>query len=124
MDDRIEKLRLYFPAEVTAAYLAIQKLLLSNGVGTTEQSYFMLWVAILLAIVNISIYVRYYNIDQPLWVAVITVGFFIWVMNIDQGRFKDLPIVGYNIATVGPTLLIFYTLITAQFQLPGKKTNG
>jgi hypothetical protein len=124
MDDRIEKLRLYFPAEVTGGYLAIQRLLAANGVHDSEQTYFMLWVALLLAALNILIYIKSYSVENYLILGVITVGFFIWVINIDQERFKDLPFVGYNIETVAPTLLIFYTLVTAQFKLPGGKSNA
>jgi hypothetical protein len=36
MADRLENLRMFFPAEVTGAYLAIQSLYKANDIGPSE----------------------------------------------------------------------------------------
>jgi hypothetical protein len=126
MSDRLENLRLFFPAEVTASYLAIQKLLAANGVGPTENMYFMIWIAVALAAVNAAVYWKLYEVSGVLWIAVITVGFLIWVLNIDMARFKDLGIINnyINIEIAAPAMLIFYTLITSFFQMPKRKPDA
>lgn len=123
MKDRLENLRLYFPAEVTGSYLAIQGLLNANHTGPSESPYFMIMVAIALALVNAVIYWKFYKISGILWIAVITVGFFIWILNIDIARFKDVWPIGQYIEVYAPTLLVFYTLVTSMFEIPKRKTN-
>ena len=126
MKDRLENLRLFFSAEVTASYLAIQKLLDANGVGPTEHMNFMIWIAIALAAINAVVYWKLYEISGVHWIVVITVGFLIWVLNIDMPRFKDLGIINdyVNIEIAAPAMLVFYTLITSFFQLPKRTADA
>ena len=126
MKDRLENLRLFFPAEVTGAYLAIQGLLKANGVRDTEQMWFMVSVALLLAAINAALYWKLYRLSGLHWIAVISLGFLIWVLNIDLARYKDLPYIGYvvDVEIAAPTLLVFYTLITSFFEMPKRKENA
>lgn len=123
MKDRLENLRLFFPAEVTAAYLAIQKLLAGNDVLPEEQMWFMALIALALAGVNAVVYLKLYEVDGFHWIVVITLGFLVWVLNIDMPRFKDMPVLGQylRIEIVAPVLLVFYTLVTSFFELPKRK---
>lgn len=118
MDKRIDNLRLFFPAEVTGAYVALQGLLASNGISKTEAMWPMLAVVVALAVVNIVIYWKYYETISLVWQFVLSLGFLIWAANIDTARFKDLPLAGEHIEITAPALLIFYTLITSFFALP------
>ena len=118
MDKRLENIRLFFPAEVTGAYVAIQGLLSANGIEKTEYMGYMIFIAVALAAVNAVIYWKFYSTVSQLWQIVLAVGFIIWVGNIDMPRFKDLWMAGLRIELVAPTLLIFYTLITSFFELP------
>jgi hypothetical protein len=124
MDKRLENMRLFFPAEVTGAYVAIQGLLASNGIQKTEYMGYMIFIAIALAAVNAVIYWKFYNTVSPLWQIVLAVGFLIWVGNIDMLRFKDLWMAGLRVELVAPTLLIFYTLFTSFFELPKRIENA
>jgi hypothetical protein len=124
MDKRLENMRLFFPAEVTGAYVAIQGLLASNGIQKTEYMGYMVFIAIALAAVNAVIYWKFYNTVSPLWQIVLAVGFLIWVGNIDMPRFKDLWMAGLRVELVAPTLLIFYTLFTSFFELPKRIENA
>jgi hypothetical protein len=124
MDKRLENMRLFFPAEVTGAYVAIQGLLASNGIQKTEYMGYMIFIAIALAAVNAVIYWKFYNTVSPLWQIVLAVGFLIWVGNIDMPRFKDLWMAGLRVELVAPTLLIFYTLFTSFFELPKRIENA
>lgn len=124
--DRLENLRLYFPAEVTAAYLAVQKLLAANGVLETERMWLMVGIALALAAINAVVYWKFYEVDGPVWILVLTAGFVAWVLNIDMPRYKDLPVFGeyLEIEIAAPILLVFYTLITSFFELPKRKNNA
>ncbi len=124
MDKRLENLRMYFPAEVTASYLAIQGLLTANNIGKSEYMWFMVWVIVALAVINVAIYWRFYEISNIILQVVLVVGFIIWAINIDIPRFKDFPYLGEHIEIVAPTLLIFYTLLTSFFELPRRKANA
>src|ERR1700694_4369002 len=124
MDKRLENIRLFFPAEVTGAYVAIQGLLSANGIEKTEYMGYMIFIAVALAAVNAVIYWKFYNTVSPLWQIVLAVGFIIWVGNIDTPRFKDLWMAGLRVELVAPTLLIFYTLITSFFELPKRIENA
>ncbi len=124
MDKRLENLRMYFPAEVTASYLAIQGLLTANNIGKSEYMWFMVWVIVALAVINVAIYWRFYEISNIILQVVLVVGFIIWAINIDIPRFKDFPYLGEHIEIVAPTLLIFYTLLTSVFELPRRKANA
>jgi hypothetical protein len=124
MDKRLENMRLFFPAEVTGAYVAIQGLLASNGIQKTEYMGYMIFIAIALAAVNAVIYWKFYNTVSPVWQIVLAVGFLIWVGNIDMPRFKDLWMAGLRVELVAPTLLIFYTLFTSFFELPKRIENA
>jgi hypothetical protein len=124
MDKRLENMRLFFPAEVTGAYVAIQGLLTSNGIEKTEYMGYMIFIAVALAAVNAAIYWKFYNTVSPLWQIVLAAGFLIWVGNIDTPRFKDLWMAGLRIELIAPTLLIFYTLITSFFELPKRIENA
>jgi hypothetical protein len=123
LDKKLDSLRLYFPAEVTGAYVALQGLLLSNGVSKTEAMYPMLLVVAGLTVVNGLIYWRLYEAVSLLSHAVLAAGFIIWAGNIDTARFKDLPLLGQYIDILAPALLIFYTLITSLIALPKRKTT-
>src|SRR5690348_3593565 len=109
METRLDNLRLYFPAEVTGAYVAIQGLLASNGVEKAEWTYFMFFIALVLAVINVAIYFRFYNISNVFTHAILAFGFLIWVANIDIERFKDLELVGRYVKIGAPTLLVIYT---------------
>jgi hypothetical protein len=124
MPTKLESLRLFFPAEVTAAYLGIQKLLTANGVKPTEFMWSMVIVAVLLAIINSALYWHQHKTTSILWQVVLAVGFFIWVGNIDLPRFKDLPLLGTYIEITAPAAVIFYTLLTSFFELPKDGTNA
>lgn len=125
MKDRLENLRLFFPAEVTGAYFAIQSLLTANGVHATEFMWHMVGVTVALAAVNAVIYWKVHG-TRGAWLLFLTFGFVVWVLNIDLKRFKDLPVLGQSIdiEIVAPALLIFYTLITSYFEVPRGKSNA
>jgi len=118
MADRLENLRMFFPAEVTGAYLAIQSLYKANDIGPSERPGLMLFIAFLLIVANVVIYWKYYNIQSPFLQAILAIGFLVWIGNMDTDRFKDIPVVGPNIKIGAPILLIFYTLITSFMARP------
>lgn len=124
MDNRLENLRMYFPAEVTASFLAIQKLLAANGIGKGEDMWYMAGVIGVLAVLNVAIYLRFYGIAGVFFHIILAAGFIIWAINIDMPRFRDFPYLGEHIEIAAPTLLIFYTLLTSFFQLPKRKSNA
>lgn len=123
MDKRLENMRLFFPAEVTGSYIAIQGLLAANGIGKTEYMGYMIFVAVALALINAIMYWRYYDTVSLPWHIVLAVGFFVWILNIDTARFKD-SIESLKVELVAPSLLIFYTLITSFFELPKRKQDA
>ncbi len=123
MDKRLENMRLFFPAEVTGSYIAIQGLLAANGIGKTEYMGYMIFVAVALALINAIMYWKYYDTVSLPWHIVLAVGFFVWILNIDTARFKD-SIESLKVELVAPSLLIFYTLITSFFELPKRKQDA
>lgn len=123
MDKRLENMRLFFPAEVTGSYIAIQGLLAANGIGKTEYMGYMIFVAVALALINAIMYWRYYDTVSLPWHIVLAVGFFVWILNIDTARFKD-SIESLKVELVAPSLLIFYTLITSFVELPKRKQDA
>jgi hypothetical protein len=123
MDKRLENMRLFFPAEVTGSYIAIQGLLSANGIEKTEYMNYMIFVAVALALINAVMYWKYYDTVSLPWHVVLAVGFFIWTLNIDTARFKD-SMGALKIELVAPSLLIFYTLITSFFELPKRKQDA
>src|ERR1700760_1122643 len=102
MDKRFENMRLFFPAEVTGSYIALQGLLAANHIEKTEHMYYMMLAAIALAIINAVIYWKYYDMVSLPWQIVLAVGFFIWVLNIDTPRYTDLWMAGLRIELVAP----------------------
>jgi hypothetical protein len=121
MNDRLENLRMFFPAEVTGSYLAIQSLLKANGIGESEFMNQMVWVVIALTIANVVIYWKFYDVKSIVLHIVLGFGFIVWAANIDWPRFKDLPIIGQHVKLGAPILLIFYTLLTSFFSRPERK---
>jgi hypothetical protein len=75
MDKRLENLRMYFPAEVTASFVAIQGLLTANNVGPSEYMWFMVWVVVALAALNVAIYWRFYDIKSLFLQVILGIGF-------------------------------------------------
>lgn len=124
MDKRLENMRLFFPAEVTGSYLAIQGLLSANQIGKTEYMGYMIFVAVALAVINAVMYWKFYETVSLPWHIVLAVGFFIWVLNIDTSRYKDLWMAGQRVELIAPSLLIFYTLLTSFFELPKRKQDA
>jgi hypothetical protein len=124
MDKRLENMRLFFPAEVTGSYIAIQGLLAANQIEKTEYMGYMILVTIALALINAVMYWKYYDTVSLPWHLVLAIGFFIWVMNIDTPRYKDLWLAGLRVELIAPSLLIFYTLITSFFELPKRKQDA
>jgi hypothetical protein len=124
MDKRLENLRMFFPAEVTGAYLAVQSLLKANGVIATEKMRLMIWIALGLAVVNIAMYWKFYSVRSFFVQSVLLCGFLIWVINIDIARFKDLPYLGDSIEITAPILLIFYSLLTLFIAAPERKVDA
>lgn len=125
VDKRLENLRMYFPAEVTGAYVALQALLKNNNVQPSEQWRLMAVVAFALALTNIAIYWKFYRLTSWLIHAVLFFGFLIWVVNIDLDRFKDVRELNWiPIEIGGPILLIFYSLITMFISIPEKTKNA
>jgi hypothetical protein len=116
-------MRLFFPAEVTAAYVAFQGLLTTNGISKTEFMGSMIVVAVMLAVINAAIYWRFYEVRNWLAHLAIAIGFMIWVANIDIARFKDLYFIGDRIEIAAPAALIFYTLLTSFFEMPKRKSD-
>ena len=122
--DRLENLRMYFPAEVTGAYLAIQTLLKTNDVGPSEKWELMLFVAALLVLANVVIYWKFYDIKSPPIQAILALGFLLWVGNIDIARFKDVSVIGPYVKLGAPILLVFYTLITSFLARPERNQDA
>lgn len=124
MENRMSNLRLFFPAEVTASYLAVVELLEANKIGPGEFDNVMLFVAFGLALCNIGLYMKFQPKRPWPFYLTITLGFFVWVMNIDTLRFRDVDIIGSNIELIAPILLVFYTLITSIVALPKWKAGN
>jgi hypothetical protein len=124
MDQRLENLRMFFPAEVTASFLAVQGLLAANSVGKGEDMWFMVSVIGALAAINVAIYLMFYGIRSVVFQIVLGAGFIIWAINIDVPRYRDFPYLGEHVEITAPTLLIFYTLLTSFFQLPKRKSDA
>lgn len=112
MQDQLENLRRFFPAEVTGSYLAVVGLLGANDVGPAENMWLMVWVTLALLVANGVIYARLRGVRDVGTHVILAVGFLSWVGNIDTRRFEDLPVLGHNIELIAPISLVFYTLVT------------
>lgn len=112
MNDRLDKLRLAFPAEVTAAFLAAQKIL--NDPHNFD--FQMMGFLVALLVVNVLIYYFFYKIKSPLHLIYVSVGFYLWAVSIDSERLKDL--LPFHYYPTFPLLLVLYTLISAYIPLP------
>lgn len=128
MQDRLDTVRQFFPAEATGAYLAIQGIITSQGVGRSERDWQMLILALVLASINAWIYwylknLRFDNRKSIGYHAVIALGFMLWVFNIDMARFVDIPLIGPHIEILAPTALVLYTLITGIIGFPTEAHN-
>jgi hypothetical protein len=86
--------------------------------------YFMAAVIVVLCIVNIAIYWKFYGLNAPTLQIILAAGFIIWALNVDTPRFKDFPWLGGKIEIAAPTLLVFYTLLTMFIELPRRKENA
>jgi hypothetical protein len=124
MDKRLENLRMFFPAEVTGAYLAIQSLLKANKVLPTEYTLFMLCMVAGLAVINTAMYWKFYNVKSFFLHLILLCGFLIWAINIDMPRFKDVPYLGAHLEIVAPSLLIFYSLLTLFIAAPQRTPDA
>jgi hypothetical protein len=124
MDIQLENLKRFLPAEVTAAYLAIQKILSAHGEKPTELMGLMILMGVVLALANIFIYWKYYKFRSPIAHGCILIGFIIWILNIDTPRYVDLQVVGPHIEIIAPILLVLYSVATSIFPIPGGPTNG
>jgi hypothetical protein len=114
MNDRLENLRMAFPAEVTAAFLAAQKLL-----GPFNYDFAMMAFLLLLVVINLAIYYHLYAVRSWWLLAYISVGFFLWAVSIDSERLKDLLLISYY--PTFPLLLVLYTLTSGFVSLPKPK---
>jgi hypothetical protein len=117
MDDRLEKLRLAFPAEVTGAFLAAQKIL--NGpkevnAGNYDVAMGVFLVALLLA--NLVIYFSFYKIRSPFFLVYVSLGFALWALTIDSQRLGDL--LPFSYYPTLPLMLVFYNLTAIYLPLP------
>jgi hypothetical protein len=117
MNDRLENLRLAFPAEVTAAFLGAQKLL-----GDYNYDYYMMGFLGVLLLINLAIYYHFYEVRSLYLLAYISFGFILWAVTIDSARLKDLLPVEYY--PTFPLLLILYTLSSGFVSLPKIKQSG
>ena len=113
-DDRLEKLRLAFPAEVTAAFLAAQKLL-----GPSNYDRQMMYFLLALIVLNLLVYFYFYKIRSYFFLSYVSVGFFLWAVSIDSERLKDIlhEIFRIDYYPTFPLLLILYTIISAYIPL-------
>ena len=128
MGDNLNKVRQFFPAEVTAAYLAILGIVESKGVGESEAHWQMFTLVLVLIFVNACIYTKFKGLKPNsfkslFYHVMLAVGFFFWVLNIDMARFKDIPIIGPDVELVAPISLVLYTLITSFIAFPKQIQN-
>lgn len=118
MDDKLENLRNFFPAEVTGAYLSLKGVLSAQGYGPSDFDYPMVGVIALLALVNVWVYWRFRSLTNWIMHAILALGFVLWAVNMDIPRFRDILLIGQNIELVAPVCLIMYVLITGFVTLP------
>lgn len=115
MSDRIENLRLAFPAEVTAAYFGAVQLM--NELGTpTENENLGILIIVLLLIGNFAIYTRFYEVKSKLYYAFVSLGFLVWVLNIDGQRYNDY--LAGHAEIIGGVSIIFYPIVAMFFTAP------
>ncbi len=124
MNNRLESLRMFIPAEVTSSYLAIQGVLAATGIGRSEYMWFMALIVAVLALANIFIYLKIYGVRHIGLQLVLGLGFLIWVCNIDTARFKDFPFLGEHITIAAPVALILYTMMTSFIPRPERADNA
>jgi len=111
MEDRLNNLRMAFPAEVTGAFLAAREVL-----GTNQYDFAMLAFLGILLIINVGIYMHFYKIRSPFYLGFISIGFLLWAVSVDSARLKDF-LFGYYDPFI-PLLLILYTLFSTFIALP------
>lgn len=122
MRDRMDQIHALLPGEVTAAYLAVRGVLVSQGVGESEYMWEMIFLVAVLVLVNawISFAQRgSRTLGKHLFLAF---GVAIWAANIDMSRFEDVPGLGPNIEIAGPVALVLYTLVSG-FIRPEEKVK-
>lgn len=120
--DQLERLRAYFPAEVTGAYLGLVGVLKANDLGPSAYDDYMVYLVVpIFALVNVWIYWKFRNV-RSIWThLILALGFLLWVANIDTPRFRDvLWGFGANIELAAPVGLVLYVLITSFISLPSQ----
>jgi hypothetical protein len=125
-DNRLENIRMYFPAEATGAYLAIQALLVTNSIPPTERADVMIGVIVALGVINVAIYYRFYAVKSVFLHAILLFGFVIWAINVDTPRFKNVRLLNniFNVEILAPVLLIFYSILTLFIAAPQRTPNA
>jgi len=116
MESTLANLRKYLPAEVTAAYVAIQGALTANGIERGEWMDFMLGIVGILLLCNAYIYWKFRRTKNLFTQAIVAIGFIIWALNTDMERFEDLNWIGEHIEVYAPTLLVLYSLGTSMMK--------
>jgi hypothetical protein len=117
MDDRLGKLRLAFPAEVTGAFLAAQKIL--NGPKDINAQNYDVAMALFLAallLANLVIYFYFYKIRSPFFLLYVSLGFALWAITIDSRRLGDL--LPFSFDPTLPLMLLLYNLVAIYIPLP------
>ena len=86
---------MYFPAEVTASYVAIQGSLTANNVLKTEDMYFMAGVIVALTIINVANpHWKIYEINNVILHFVLGTGFIIWGNQYRHAALQRFPVPG------------------------------
>ncbi len=117
MDDRLEKLRLACPAEVTGAFLAAQKIL--NGpkeINAHNYDFAMAFFLLALLLANLVIYFFFYKIRSPFFLVFVSLGFALWALTIDSQRLGEL--LPFSYYPVIPLMFILYNLVAIYIPLP------
>lgn len=103
-DDYKDRLLKYIPAEVVAAYLAVQGIVPS--IADAEASDAILLIAFLFLLIATPFYLRRVaNITKKVQLSISTASFFVWVMSVG-GPFTQIQ--GYDVA-IGAVVLILFT---------------
>ncbi len=118
MQNKLDNIRLFFPVEVTAAYVGLQGLLEMQSIGESEYTFEMIVIIFILVGINAWIYLQFRGLKSIAWHLLIALGFIIWTINIDMPRFEDVPLLGSRIEFYAPVALVFYSLITNFLKLP------
>ena len=84
MDDRLNNLRMAFPAEVTGAFLAAREVF---G-DPTKYDFAMLIFLVILLVANVVIYIYFYKIRSPLYLLFVSAGFLLWAVSIELGEIE------------------------------------